>query len=215
MNPTTWHHPAARMAGRAGGAGNARRGGGQHGHRRHGDLRVLSPEPQNTKVSINRVRLHRAAGREREVAMRRLSFIGVCLTPVLLLLGTAGAPAIASTSVPVTIQSTVMIGPHTGTWSASGGISDAGTLVDVSDHLVGNGQIHVVRDVTGSLGTFTLRIDGSVTGVQPDGSIDFTDNWVVIAGTGGYAELRGQGTGSAVVAHGVVTETLTGSVHFD
>jgi hypothetical protein len=148
-------------------------------------------------------------------AMRPLSFIGVCLTPVLLLLGTAGTPAAASTSVPVTIQSTVMIGLHTGTWSASGGINDSGTLVDVSDHLVGNGQIHVVRDVTGSQGTFTLRIDGSVTGVQPDGSIDFTDLWVVIAGTGGYAELRGQGTGSAVLAHGVVTETLAGSVHFD
>jgi hypothetical protein len=85
----------------------------------------------------------------------------------------------------------------------------------VSDHLVGNGQIHVVRDVTGSQGTFTLRIDGSVTGVQPDGSIDFTDLWVVIAGTGGYAELHAQGTGSAVLAHGVVTETLAGSVHFD
>src|SRR5215469_13168128 len=148
-------------------------------------------------------------------AMHRLSFIGVCLTPVLLLLGTAGAPAAASTSVPVTIQSTIMIGLHTGTWSASGGISDSGTLVDVSDHLVGNGQIHVVRDVTGSQGTFTLRIDGSVTGVQPDGSIDFSDLWVVIAGTGGYAELHGQGPGSAVLAHGAVTETLTGTVHFD
>ena len=148
-------------------------------------------------------------------AVRPLSFIGVCLTPVLLLVGTAGTPAAASTSVPVAIQSTVMIGPRTGTWSASGGINDSGTLVDVSDHLVGNGQIHVVRDVTGSQGTFTLRIDGSVTGVQPDGSIDFTDNWVVIAGTGGYAELHAQGTGSAVLAHGVVTETLAGSVHFD
>jgi len=147
--------------------------------------------------------------------MKKTIRLSLLATPVLLLLGTAGAPAAASTSVPVTIQSTVMIGPHTGTWSASGGISDTGTLVDVSDHLVGNGQIHVVRDVTGSLGTFTLRIDGSVTGVQPDGSIDFTDNWVVIAGTGGYAELRGQGTGNAVLARGVVTETLTGGVHFD
>ena len=147
--------------------------------------------------------------------MKKTIRLSLLATPVLLLLGTAGAPAAASTSVPVTIQSTVMIGPHTGTWSASGGISDTGTLVVVSDHRGGNGQIHVVRDVTGSLGTFTLRIDGSVTGVQPDGSIDFTDNWAVIAGTGGYAELRGQGTGSAVLAHGVVTETLTGSVHFD
>jgi len=147
--------------------------------------------------------------------MRRLSFAGVCLTSALLLLGSSAARATASTSAPVTIQSTIMIGPATGTWSASGGISDSGTLVDVSDHLVGNGQIHVVRDVTGSQGTFTLRIDGSVTGVQPDGSIDFTDHWVVIAGTGGYAELHGQGPGSAVLAHGVVTETLTGTVHFD
>jgi hypothetical protein len=157
----------------------------------------------------------RRGTRRKGGVMRRLSFIGVCLTPVLLLLGAVGTAAAASTSVPVTIQSTVMIGPHTGTWSVSGGISDSGTLVDVSDHLVGNGQIHVVRDVTGSLGTFTLRIDGSVTGVQPDGSVDFTDHWVVIAGTGGYVELRGQGTGSAVLARGVVTETLTGSVHFD
>jgi hypothetical protein len=39
--------------------------------------------------------------------MRPLSFIGVCLTPVLLLLGAAGTPAAASTSVPVTIQDTV------------------------------------------------------------------------------------------------------------
>jgi hypothetical protein len=160
------------------------------------------------------VRLPHSSLQRKEKAMRPLSFIGVCLTPVLLLLGPAGTPAAANTSVPVTIQSTVMIGPHTGTWSASGGISDSGPLVDVSDHLVGNGQIHVVRDVTGSQGTFTLRIDGSVTGVQPDGSIDFTTLWVVIAGTGGYADLHGQGPGSAVLAHGVVTETLTGSVHF-
>jgi hypothetical protein len=146
--------------------------------------------------------------------MRRPSFIGICLTPVVLLLGIAATPAAASTSVPVIVQSTVMIGPRTGTWSASGGISDSGTLVDVSDHLVGTGQIHVVREVTGSQGTFTLRIDGSVAGVQPDGSVDFTDLWVVIAGTGGYAGLRGQGTGSAVLAHGVVTEALTGGVHF-
>src|SRR5215469_1990230 len=134
---TSSHHPR----------GCRRAGGDQHGHRRHGDLRVLSPRPPNTKVSINRVRLHRAAGREREVAMRRLSFIGVCLTPVLLLLGTAGTPAAASTSVPVTIQSTVMIGLHTGTWSASGGINDSGTLVQSVDFRVGVGaggfgQVH-------------------------------------------------------------------------
>jgi len=40
MNPTTWHHPAARMAGRRR-RGDARHGGGEHGHRRHDDLRAL------------------------------------------------------------------------------------------------------------------------------------------------------------------------------
>ena len=152
--------------------------------------------------------------------MRRLSFIGVCLTPVLLVLGAAGTPAAASTSVPVTIQATVMIGPFTGTWSASGGISDSGTLVQPVDFRVGVGaggfgQVHLVRVMTGSNGTITLVEDDSLT-LEPDGTIAATGHWTVIAGTGAYADLHGQGTRSAVAdTHGVVTETLTGSVHHD
>jgi hypothetical protein len=153
---------------------------------------------------------------EKGRAIRRLSFIGACLTSVLLSLGTAATPAVASASVPVTIHSTVIIGPFTGTWSASGGISDSGTLVEPSVNFVGNGQLHIVRDVTGSQGTFTLRIDSTAVAVEPDGSVDFTGYWVVITGTGAYADLHGQGTRSAVAdTNGVVTETLTGSVHFD
>ena len=148
-------------------------------------------------------------------AMRRLSFIGACLASVLLSLGTAGTTAMASTPVPVTIHSTVIVGPFTGTWSASGGISDSGTLAETSVSFVGNGQLHIVRVVTGSQGTFTLRIDSTAVAVEPNGDVDFTGNWVVIAGTGAYADLHGQGTRSAVADHGVVTETLTGSVHFD
>jgi hypothetical protein len=147
--------------------------------------------------------------------MRRLSFIGVCLTSLLLFLGTAGTPAMASTSVPVTIQSTIIVGPFTGTWSAAGGINDSGTAVEPTVDLVGNGQLHIVRDVTGSQGTFTLRLDSTLVAVEPDGSHVFSGQWVVIAGTGAYADLHGQGIRSAVVTNGVVTETLTGSVHFD
>lgn len=147
--------------------------------------------------------------------MRRLSLVGLFLTPVLLLLGSAVTPAMAGTSVPVTIHSTVIVGPFTGTWSASGGISDSGTLVEPSVNFVGNGQLHIVRDVTGSQGTFALRIDSTAVAVEPDGSVDFTGQWVVIAGTGAYADLHGQGTRSAVASNGVVTETLTGSVHYD
>jgi hypothetical protein len=121
----------------------------------------------------------------------------------------------ASTSVPVTIQSTVVLGPFTGTWSASGGINDSGTLAETTVFVAGNGEVHIVRDVTGSQGTFTLRIDSKAFS-QPDGTVDFTGQWVVITGTGAYADLHGQGTRSAVAnTNGVVTETLTGSVHYD
>ena len=151
--------------------------------------------------------------------MRRLSFIGVCLTSVLLLLGTGGTPAVASTSVPVTIQDTVIIGPFTGTWSASGGINDSGTLTEPTNFRVGVGaggfgQVHAVRVMTGSLGTITVVEDDSLT-LEPDGTIAATGHWAVTAGTGAYADLHGQGTSSAVVVRGVVTATETGSVHFD
>src|SRR5215469_2386619 len=133
-------------------------------------------------------------------------------------LATAG-PASASTSVPVTIQATVIIGPFTGTWSASGGINDSGTLVQPTDFRVGVGaggfgQVHAVAVMTGSLGTITLVEDDSLT-LEPDGTIDATGQWAVVAGTGAYAELHGQGTDVGVVVKGVVTATDTGSVHFD
>jgi len=131
----------------------------------------------------------------------------------------AAGPAAASTSVPVTIQDTVIIGPFTGTWSASGGISDSGTLVQPTDFRAGVGaggfgQVHLVRVMTGSKGTITLVEDNSLT-LEPDGTIVGTGQWAVIAGTGAYAQLHGQGTAVGVVVKGVVTETVTGSVHFD
>ena len=90
----------------------------------------------------------------------------------------AAGPASASTSVPVTIQDTVIIGPFTGTWSASGGISDSGTLVQPTDFRVGVGaggfgQVHLVRVMTGSKGTITLVEDNSLT-LEPDGTIEAT-----------------------------------------
>jgi len=180
-------------------------------------LRVIVVESRDGLVR-EQLPGRRGTGRKGGV-MRRLSFIGVCLTPVLLLLGTTGTPAAASTSAPVTIQDTVIIGPFTGTWSASGGISDSGTLTQPVDFRVGVGvggfgQVHLVRVMTGSLGTITLVEDVSLT-LEPDGSIQSTGQWAVIGGTGAYAQLHGQGTSSAVVVRGVVTETDTGSVHFD
>jgi hypothetical protein len=121
----------------------------------------------------------------------------------------AAGPAPASTSVPVTIQATVIIGPFTGTWSASGGINDSGTLVQPVDFRVGQGRVvHLVRVMTGSKGTITLVEDNLL------GPTVGTGHWAIIAGTGAYAQLHGDGTTSGVMVNGVVTDTLTGSVHY-
>jgi hypothetical protein len=120
----------------------------------------------------------------------------------------AAGPASASTSVPVTIQATVIIGPFTGTWTASGGINDSGTLVQPVDFRVGQGRVvHLMRVMTGSKGTITLVEDNLIG--TPVGQ------WAIIAGTGAYTQLHGDGTTSGVVVNGVVTDTLTGTVHFD
>ena len=77
-----------------------------------------------------------------------------------------------------------MIGPFTGTRSASGGINDSGPLTQPVDFRVGVGaggfgQVHLVRIMTGSMGTITLVEDNSLT-LEPDGSIQFTGQWAVI-----------------------------------
>ena len=131
------------------------------------------------------------------------------------LVGVASPPASASTSMPVTMHSSVALDTFTGTWSATGAISDSGTLIEPTVNFVGNGELHIVRNVTGAVGTFTLRIDSKVSGQEPDGATDFSGYWVVLAGTGAYANLHGEGTRTAVARNGVVTETLAGVVHYD
>jgi hypothetical protein len=66
-------------------------------------------------------------------------------------------------------------------------------------HFVGNGQLHIVRDVTGSAGTFRLRIESTLTNTEPDGTVDFNGHWVVISGTGAYRTLHGHGTRTATL----------------
>jgi hypothetical protein len=99
-------------------------------------------------------------------------------------------------------------------------ITDSGTLVEPKlTGSCGNNQVvlHIVRVVSGSQGNFTLRIDSPIVGEEPNGNVEFAGHWVVIAGTGAYADLHGQGTRSAVAdpTTGIVTETLTGTVHHD
>jgi hypothetical protein len=138
-------------------------------------------------------------------------------------IGILGAimPAVSAQATPstvITINSTVNLNasPVTGVWAATGAVTDSGTLAEPQLNFVGNGELQITRVVTGSQGTFTLRILSKVTGVQPDGSVIFAGQWSIIAGTGQYATLHGVGERAAIVNdQGFVTEALTGQAHFD
>jgi hypothetical protein len=149
--------------------------------------------------------------------MRRIA--AVLVSGIVLAIWLAVAPAQATVSTGVTITSTVDLNtdPATGTWSATGGVNDAGTLVEPRLNFVGNGELQITRVNSGSEGTFTLRILSKVSGVEPSGDVDFTGSWVVISGTGQYATMHGHGDRTAVYHPdtNTVTETLTGQVHFD
>jgi hypothetical protein len=133
---------------------------------------------------------------------------------VVLLVGPLAA-AHATTPEPVTIQSTVQLGTFTGTWSATGAINDSGTLVEPVVISTDSHQLHIVRVNTSGVGSFTLRIDSTLTSGSPPDSGTFVGRWVVVSGTGAYATLHGEGTRDATVNNGVVTETLTGTMHLD
>jgi hypothetical protein len=62
---------------------------------------------------------------------------------------------------------------------------------------------------TGTQVTITIRIQSTFAGGT------FTGQWVVVSGTGAYANLHGEGLRVATIDAGIVTETLTGEFHFD
>ena len=126
------------------------------------------------------------------------------------------APASPATSgQAVTINSQIQTGPFTGTWTATGAIADSGTLIEPKVNFVGS-QLHIERVFTGAQGTITIHIQSTLTSVVGDTGT-FTGHWVVISGTGAYANLHGRGLRAATIDlnTGIVTETLTGDGHFD
>ena len=150
----------------------------------------------------------------RRVALSTLGAVLCAASPAL------ATPTSASTSQAVTINSQIDLNtePATGTWTATGGIADSGTLSEPVLNPVGVGslQLHIERVLVGGQGSITIRIQSSLTGFS-EGIGSFTGHWVVISGTGAYTDLHGEGlrTATADVNAGIVTETLTGNVHFD
>jgi len=133
-----------------------------------------------------------------------------------LLAGAFAASAAATPPQPVRFSSSIVVGPFTGTWSASGAVNDAGTLTEPFVNFVGSGQLHIDRVLTGSSGTITIRIQSTLTRI--DGNVaTFVGQWVVVSGSGSYANLHAGGERSATLdfTTGIVSETLTGDAHFD
>lgn len=106
-------------------------------------------------------------------------------------------------------------GPDTlaGTFVASGVVADAGAYVETF-RLAGR-TVQGVKTLTGRDGTITLQSQGVLvlTG-ETTGEI-VHGRWVILAGTGAYAELQGEGDVSVSVdfAQGTAVAMHTGRAH--
>ena len=104
----------------------------------------------------------------------------------------------ASTPVPVTIHSTVIVGPFTGTWSASGGISDSGTLAETS----------VSATDSVNLATVDLQLPGGQITVQGFLGTQSPVVHAITGGTGSYTGAEGEFSFTSP-SPGVLDMTLT------
>jgi hypothetical protein len=145
------------------------------------------------------------------------------LTLVLaLLLLPVATTAVASPPTPVAIETQKPFGPAPGTFSASGGISDAGSFANVRRKASAVGAPtflinHLQQKFEGVFGTFTFEAQIRETVTEDPNVLTGEGTWAVLGGTGAYATLRGQGTvtGTADENTGVITRTYTGMVHSD
>jgi hypothetical protein len=114
----------------------------------------------------------------------------------------AGPPAsetITTTLLFPSFPSTApFVGTYTGTFSASGMVTDTGTVTDQA--LFGavpspvTAVLQQVRTLSGSNGTLTLRCNQRVPPGQSSSVVSNTGSCVVLGATGAYAGLRGSGS---------------------
>jgi len=105
---------------------------------------------------------------------------------------------------------------NTGTWSASGVVSDSGDVVEIGQLRPPKPGITKVT-LTSAQGTITIRgVGQTMTVISPDPfTIQFGGIWRVAGGTGAYRQLSGHGTMVVTVNvdAGLNTATLTGTGH--
>ena len=127
----------------------------------------------------------------------------------------------AAEHLPLMISTQKALGPVPGTFSTSGAFADYGTLITeqrTTSALPSPFGVvtHLVLLFEGQQGTFTLRTQIIET-VTNDPNIFADDGvWVIISGTGLYANLRGTGKidGTVNDATNLITRIYTGIVQF-
>jgi hypothetical protein len=115
------------------------------------------------------------------------------------------APSIAAAATPwesITIAAT-RVGPI-GSFTSSGAFADAGSFMVARPTFGGPGPgrfviVHATETFAGASGTFTVARNVRVTWGDDPTVRTIEGNWVVISGTGAYADLHGHGTISGTV----------------
>lgn len=147
---------------------------------------------------------------------------------VILLFAFIGAAVPVSASSPGSVCFDVVagLGGLPGTWSSSGLVSSSGTatfnpFVAGWDSKLGMpATVHDRFMVVDGYGSITFNANGhSALVVNENGDTvpGFLANWVIISGTGAYANLQGQGGGYAWIdwANGEFLAFQCGQAHYD
>ena len=121
----------------------------------------------------------------------------------------------------MTIAGTVLFpaaGPATGTFTATGPICSAGTILELGGVFVGFQSNRFARigvrhqfTCTDRSGSFVLQL--TVRLDFETGTTEF--RWSVLSGTGDYAKLHGTWTGTGAPIPGGIADTYTGGMHID
>jgi hypothetical protein len=128
----------------------------------------------------------------------------------------------ASGSQEVTIQTSKAPGPVSGTFAATGAFSDSGAINNLTIRFSALGApdfgiTHVTILFAGNDGTFTMKAQIKETLTSDPNVLADSGTWTIIAGTGAYSDLHGQGTVAGTVDDNVnlITRTFEGDVHFN
>jgi hypothetical protein len=149
--------------------------------------------------------------------MRKLVLL-VISAALLVVVAPTGA---ATPPTPVTITGTILFpasGPATGTFTATGPICSAGTILELGGVFAGfqsnrAAQILVRHRFTCADGSGSFVLQLTVRLDFQTFTTDFT--WSVLSGTGDYAKLHGTGTGTGAPIPGGIVDTYTGGMHID